>query len=300
MKILNYGSINIDLVFSVPGIVRPGETLFANRVETFAGGKGANQSVALAKAGARVWQAGKIGKDGTWLLEKLLAYGVNTDLVQRYQGPTGQAIIQVAEDGENAILLLGGGNREITRDEIDHTLSSFSKGDLLVLQNEINEIPHIITAAKKREMTICLNPAPFDPTVRSWPLDLVDILMVNEIEAQGLSNTCGSLEEMLTAMTRQYPETDIILTAGGRGAFFGRNARRIHVPACNTEVRDTTAAGDTFLGYYLASISAGRDVETAMARAARASAITISRQGAMDAVPFARELETGRPGSTSP
>ncbi|THB81703.1 MAG: ribokinase [Desulfobacteraceae bacterium] len=290
MKILNYGSINIDSVYTVPRIVRPGETLSSTGLQTFAGGKGANQSVALAKAGAKVWQAGKIGQDGTWILEKLEGYGVNTDLVHQYQGPTGQAFIQVTPEAQNSIVLFGGGNLKITQQEIDHTLSHFSQGDFLVLQNEINETPYIITAAKRKGLHICLNPAPFEDAILSWPLDLVDILMVNEIEAEGLSRSSGSLEERLTAMTHRFQDTDIILTAGESGAFFGRNDQRIHTPVVKAEVRDTTAAGDTFLGFYLASVIAGSDAGAAMERASRAAGITVSRQGAMDAIPFAGEV----------
>ena len=181
MKILNFGSLNIDHVYSVPHIVRPGETLSGGDVRQFAGGKGANQSVALAKAGAEVWHAGKIGEEGKWLLEKLRSYGVRTGLVKTYDGPTGHAIIQVTPEAQNSIILYGGGNRKITEDEIEDTFSNFSKGDYLVLQNEINLMPLIINKAHDLGMKICLNPAPYDDSIRNWPLDLVDILIVNEL-----------------------------------------------------------------------------------------------------------------------
>ena len=150
MKILNYGSINIDVVFSVPRIVRPGETISSVRVRQFAGGKGANQSVALAKAGAAVWQAGKIGEEDGWLLRKLAAHGVNTDLIRQYSGPSGQAVIQVTPEAENSIILSGGGNLAISKHEVDLALSHFAKGDVLVVQNEINETPYIIQTERTK------------------------------------------------------------------------------------------------------------------------------------------------------
>ncbi len=144
MKILNYGSLNIDHVYKVPHIVRPGETISGGNIEQFAGGKGANQSVAMAKAGAEVWHAGKIGDDGLWLLDKLKSYGVKTDLIRTYQGATGHAVIQVTPEAENSIILYGGGNQNIKEDEIEDTLDRFKAGDYLVLQNEINLTPLII------------------------------------------------------------------------------------------------------------------------------------------------------------
>jgi len=290
MKILSYGSINIDLVYQVPHIVRPGETISSSDSTRFAGGKGANQSVALAKAGAEVWHAGKIGEDGLWLKDKLETYGVKSELIKSYQGPTGQAIIQVTSDAENSIILLGGGNQMITKKEIDETLSYFEKGDYLVLQNEINLIPEIIKAAKNKEMNICLNPAPFNDSICSWPLDLVDILIVNELEAEGLSGISGSFDEILNELTKKYPDTDIVMTLGEKGANYGRNELREHVPITKTKAVDTTAAGDTFLGYYLASLISGYKVKEAMERASKASSITVSRVGAMDSIPRVEEL----------
>ena len=291
MKILNYGSMNIDIVYSVPHIVRPGETISSSKVQQFAGGKGANQSVAMAKAGAEVWHAGKIGEDGNWLPGKLNSYGVRTDLVRKYNGPTGQAIIQVTPQAENSIILFGGGNQNMLADEIDETFTHFTEGDYLVLQNEINLTPHIIRAARGKGMKICLNPAPFDDSINSWPLELVDILIVNELEAEGLAGIKGSYEEILNSLTKTFKDTDIIMTVGEGGAYYGRNEIRIHQEITKTTPLDTTAAGDTFLGYYLASRIAGFEVKESMERASRASSITVSRDGAMDSIPVVSEIE---------
>lgn len=291
MKILNYGSLNIDHVYSVPHIVRPGETLSSGKVQQFAGGKGANQSVAMAKAGADVHHAGKIGEDGKWLLEKLNSYGVNTGLIRTYDGATGHAIIQVTEKAENSIILFGGGNQNIREEEIDDTFSKFDEGDFLVLQNEINHMPRIIETAKSRGMKICLNPAPFDDSIKDWPLHMVDILIVNELEAEGLAGIKGSFSEILDSLTGVFKDTEIVMTVGEGGAYYGRNDKRIHVPIVKTRAVDTTAAGDTFLGYYLASRIIGLDVELSMSRASKASSITVSRPGAMDSIPLVSEID---------
>ncbi len=290
MKILNYGSMNIDIVYSVPHIVRPGETISSSDIQQFAGGKGANQSVALAKAGAEVWHSGKIGEDGNWLMDKIKYFGVKTDLVRKYEGSTGQAIIQLTSKAENSIILFGGGNQSIKEDEIHETISHFEEGDYLVLQNEINLVPQIIQAGREKGMKICLNPAPFDDSINSWPLDMIDILIVNELEAEGLAGIKGSFEEVLDHLTKQYADTDIVMTVGEAGAYYGRNEKREHVPITKTKAVDTTAAGDTFLGYYLASRISGYEVRQSMERASKASSITVSRSGAMDSIPMVKEI----------
>ena len=291
MKILNFGSLNIDHVYQVPHMVRPGETLSSSSLNHFAGGKGANQSVALAKAGLDVWHAGKIGGEGAWLAELLEKYSVHTEYIQKYDGPTGHTIIQITPEGQNSIILFGGGNQSITREEIDSTLANFSEGDYLVLQNEINLMPEILKAARERGMVICLNPAPFDQTILTWPLDVVDLLVVNEIEAQELAGREGAFQEILDELVGKYPDMEILMTVGKQGAYFGNKEERIHVPIVDSPVVDTTAAGDTFFGYFLASRIKGMSVKESMERATRASAITVSRPGAMDSIPLAYELD---------
>jgi len=296
-KILNYGSINIDHVYKVDHIVAPGETLGSESLSFFAGGKGANQSVAIAKAGAEVYHAGKIGSDGTWLLDTLAEAGVDTDFVTVSDGHTGHAIIQVNREGENSIILYGGGNREILRVEIDAALEHFGNNDCLVLQNEINETPYIMKKAHSRGLRIYLNPAPFSEEVETWPLELVNTLIVNETEAAGLAGLSGpatgegSLEAILDILADRYPGTDIVLTAGKHGAYFAREGRRDYVPIVESAVVDTTAAGDTFLGYYLVARNEGNGPREAMERAARAASITVSRHGAMESIPTAAELD---------
>lgn len=290
MKLLNFGSLNIDFVYNVDHIVLPGETLSGGDVRQFAGGKGANQSVALAKAGAPVYHAGKIGKEGFWLLEKLKSFGVNTDFVRTYDGPTGHAIIQVTPQGENSIILSGGGNRRISSEDVDLTLSSFEAGDYLVLQNEINGTEDIIEKASRKGMRICVNPAPFDASILSWPLHKVDILVVNEHEAAGMAGTEGSPADIMDRLTEKYPGAEVLMTLGSKGSLFGKGSERIEVGAETVKPVDTTAAGDTYMGFYLASLVSGFSTEESMGRASRAAALTVTRAGAMDSIPYESEL----------
>ena len=195
MKILNFGSLNIDLVYQVEHIARPGETIASSAHQVFAGGKGANQSAALARAGARVFHAGQVGPDGQWLVDKLARLDVDVQHIRVGDTPTGHAIIQVDRQGQNSIVLFAGANAQIDQSAIDATLSHFGAGDILLLQNEINDIPYIMAAAAARGLTICLNPAPFGPEVRAYPLELIDLLIVNETEATG---PCGRIHARCT------------------------------------------------------------------------------------------------------
>jgi len=282
--------LNIDIVYKVPHIVLPGETIAALDVNTNAGGKGANQAVALAKAGCEVWHAGTLGHDGIWLIDLLKKYNVKTDLIRQYEGLTGQAIIQVSDRGQNSIVLFGGGNQKNTKAHIDDALSYFEEGDYLVLQNEVNLTSYMIGKAHEKGLKICLNPAPYTDDVKTWPLEMLDLLVVNEIEGQDLVGEEGSFEETLDLLVGMYPGLSILLTAGKAGAYFGRDEQREFVPIVDSPVVDTTAAGDTFFGYFLASRIMGMNVKESMERATKASAVTVSRSGALDSIPFASEM----------
>ena len=292
MKFLNYGSVNIDLVFTVDHMVQPGETLSSSSFFRSAGGKGANQSAALAKAGADVTHAGKIGSDGQFLVDLLTDYGVDTSLIRLYEGATGQALIQLDKHKQNAIVLYGGGNLQIRREEIDESLALFDAGDMLVLQNEIVHTSYLIEEAKKRGMQICLNTAPFDEKILSFPLHLIDILVVNEIEGAALANTAegASFTEVLDALVKGYPASEIVLTVGKGGAYYGYKEVRLHEPIYDLPVVDTTAAGDTFIGYFLTSRSIGHDNQSALRYACKASGLAVSRLGAMGSIPLASEV----------
>jgi len=291
MKILNYGSVNIDHVYQVPHIVLPGETISGGDVRDYAGGKGANQSVALARAGAAVWHAGKIGGDGLWLRGLLEECGVRTEYVRTDAGPTGHTVIQVTPEGQNSILLYAGGNAKNTSAEIDETLARFTAGDYLVLQNEINLVPLIMEKAHVLGLKICLNPAPYTGDIAAWPLQWLELLIVNEIEGQSLSGVAGTYEAILDALVSNYPDTAILMTLGKAGSLYGRNTERHFMPIVDAPVVDTTAAGDTFLGYFLHSRISGKPVLESMEVATYAAALTVSRTGAMNSIPDAAEVE---------
>lgn len=286
MKVLNFGSVNIDHVYRVPHIVRPGETLACSSLQVFAGGKGANQSVALARAGAPVYHAGLVGRDGGWLRERLASLGVNTDhLHVDPDSLTGNAVIQVADDGENAIVLSPGANHRLTRDQITRTLDRFAEGDILLLQNEVNDVPFLISEGKRRGMTVAFNPAPMTPAVRDYPLTDADILIVNETEGRELTGKATE-DDVIDAL----PAWENVLTLGAQGVrYWGR--QRLFVPAPSVEAVDTTAAGDTFIGYFLAARARGEELKPSLERACRAAALCCTRPGAMDAIPALAELQ---------
>jgi ribokinase len=284
--------VNIDLIFTVDHIVKGGETLQSTSLTRSAGGKGANQSAALAKAGATVFHAGKVGRDGDFLLQLLTSYGVDVSHIRTYDGATGQALIQLDANKQNAIILYSGGNGAITTDEIDQTLEHFGFGDVLVLQNEIVHIDYLIKNAKRRGMKVCMNVAPFDPSALSLPLELIDILVVNEIEGAGLADMrqTSDYKAILERLVTRYPASEILLTIGKQGCWYAFKDLRVHHDIYDTPVVDTTAAGDTFIGYYLASIARGCSIRQALQYASKAAGLAVSRPGAMASIPLAEEV----------
>ncbi|MDR2796964.1 MAG: ribokinase [Treponema sp.] len=292
MKVLVYGSLNIDIVFTVDHIVLPGETISSASFERNAGGKGANQAAALAKAGLDVFMAGKIGIDGEFLLRVLNAYGVDTSNVSVYEGSTGNALIQVDRNGQNSIVLYAGGNGDINTLEIERVISSFDAGDFIIMQNEISCTKEIIIAAKKRDLKIHLNPSPYNEKIETLPLEAVDCFFVNELEGASLAGLPKDtpFADVLDNLTGRFPGSEIILTAGKKGAYYGLNDARKYVGIVDVPVVDTTGAGDTFTGYFLAARAKGFVIREALEVASKASSIAVSRKGAMDSVPFAKEV----------
>lgn len=287
------GSLNLDHVYKLDHFVRPGETQSSNSYSVGCGGKGLNQSIALARAGARTFHAGKIGPEGMILKQTLDRASADTSLVTVGDTPTGHAIIQVDAKGENSIILYGGANQAITPEEIDAALDA-AEGGILLLQNEINDLDTIIRTAAERDIQVAFNFAPFDPAAaKTLPLNLLSYLIVNEIEGAGIAGTTTPAE-ILTTLHARYPECRTILTLGKAGsAFLDDRNQMVHVPAQAAKVVDTTSAGDTFIGYLFAGLLEGMTLADAMHLATRASAITVSRPGAADSIPYRRELTRG-------
>lgn len=290
MRVLNYGSLNIDETYRVPHIVRPGETITAHSMDVFVGGKGLNQSVALAQAGLEVWHAGKIGEDGTFLTEFLNHFGVDTSLVARMEGKNGRAVIQVDDDGQNCIFLYSGSNRALTKEEIDHALLQFGAGDILVLQNEVNLLPYLLSSAKDRGMVTVLNPSPYDALVEACDLSLVDLFLVNETEGQAISGE-REPEQILAAMAQQFPGSEVVLTLGKAGAMYSNGVQLAKHGIFDVPVVDTTAAGDTFTGYFLEGWCRKLPPEECLRRASMASALAIGKQGAAPSIPDRAAVE---------
>ena len=265
-KILCFGSLNIDHVYSVDHFVAKGETLSSQKLETFTGGKGLNQSVALARAGAETYHAGAIGPDGSFLLDTMKEAGVHTDYVTVIpDAHTGHAIIQRDKEGDNCILLYGGTNQLITKEQADSVLNHFSAGDYLVLQNEINQLPYIVEKAHALGMTIVLNPSP-----------------MNEKVAEG--------RELAAALRDRFPNATVVLTLGGEGSICICSDGTFFQPAYKTHVADTTAAGDTYTGYFLAGLLHGSSVPDSMKAASAAASIACSRKGAAPSIPVEAEV----------
>jgi ribokinase len=289
MKILNYGSLNIDHVYGVEHFVRPGETIGSTSYARFCGGKGLNQSVALARAGAEVWHAGKIGAEGNFLKERLSMEGVNVDYVAAVAEPTGHAVIQVDSDGENAIVIHGGANRAITRIDAERVLASFASRDIVLLQNEISALADVMALAAAKGMRVVFNPAPFAAEVLDYPLQNVALFILNETEGQGLTGRTGA-EEIAAAMRTRFPNAAVIVTLGARGALYMDAAGLVKAAAQRVVAMDTTAAGDTFIGFFLALYTGGLDVGHCLEAACRAAALCVTRAGAADAIPALAEV----------
>jgi ribokinase len=295
MKVLNFGSLNLDHFYEVEHIVRPGETIPAGKYRLVCGGKGLNQSVALAHAGANVFHAGKVGQDGETLTACLKAAGVDTRYVEVAEGmPSGHAIIQVEKSGQNSIIIHGGANQAIDEKDVSRVLGDFGPGDCLLLQNEVSCTAEMIDQAKSQGLTVYLNPSPMDERVAGYPLDKVDCFIINEIEGRQLSGATEA-NAIMAAVRKRFPRSAVVLTLGEKGARYADQQNSLAVPAEKVRAVDTTAAGDTFTGFFIAQRLAGQPVEACLRIACHAAAICVTRRGAADSIPFANEvvLESG-------
>ncbi len=294
MKILNFGSLNIDYVYSVDHFVRAGETISSYELEQFCGGKGLNQSVAFARAGAPTYHAGCIGSEGAMLEEMLKQSGVDTRFVRTLKDvPCGHAMIQVNKNGENCIMLYGGANQAITDEFIDEVLAEFTEGDMLMLQNEINGLDTIIRRAHTKKMVIALNPSPMNEKITALDLSLIDWIILNETEGCEITKE-EDPEKIISSLLSRYPHMKIVLTLGSRGSIYADAKNRADYGIFKTEAVDTTAAGDTFTGYFFTLVMNGTSPAEALKIAAAASAITVSRKGAAPSIPTIKEVTSSQ------
>lgn len=284
MKILNFGSCNIDYVYSLDHIVEEGETETTYKIETFPGGKGLNQSIAIAKAGVKVYHAGCVGCDGEILTNILMKNDVDISYISKIDEKNGHAIIQVSSEGENSIFLYPGSNEKITKNYIDFVLENFGRNDIILLQNEISNVEYIVEKAYQKQMCIILNPSPFNEKLDKIDFNKLTYIILNEIEAKAISG-CDIPEESLIYIKNQYPNLKVMLTLGSNGCIYTDSLCEFYQPSFKVEVVDTTAAGDTFTGYFVAELSRGADYQKILKIASAASAIAVSRKGAAPSIP---------------
>ena len=289
MKVLNIGSMNIDYVYSVDHIILPGETESTGGMNVFLGGKGINQSMSLAKAGAEVYHAGLVGEDGQMFLDACKEYGVNSDYIQKIEGKTGHTIIQVDKDAQNSILLFGGANRQLTESFVDEVLSHFDAGDILLLQNEVNLIPYIVDCAYEKGMLIALNPSPYNENLNEVDMTKIGLFLLNEVEGGQITGMTDP-DDVLAKMRELFPNAKIVLTLGKDGAKYAEGDEIYHQPIFPVKAVDTTAAGDTFTGYFLAGLLDGMEIPEILKMSAKASSIAVTRNGAVQSIPFRNEV----------
>lgn len=293
MKIINFGSLNIDQVHQVDDFVNSGETIFAKDFQIFPGGKGLNQSIAAARAGANVLHAGYVGTDGQFLLDVLSKAGVDVSLMRRIDAPNGHAVIEVNHNGQNRIIVYGGTNQMLTENYIDEILSYSEPGDIVLLQNESNLVDLILIKAHEKGLRIAFNPSPMPMHPEKLHLEYVDWLLVNEIEAAQLAqlDSSSSFDSVLVKLAQKYPGAAIVMTLGKKGVLLWQDGQVWKHPIFKVTAQDTTAAGDTFSGYFLSAVCKERDPITALREASAASAIAVSRLGAACSIPTRKEVE---------
>jgi len=287
MTIYNLGSINADFFYAVPRLPGPGETLAARSVSRGLGGKGANMSVAAARAAARVVHVGAVGPDGRWAVERLTEYGVDTRHIAEVAEVTGHAVIAVAEDGENSILIWPGANRALCDAVLDAALAEARPGDWALCQNETEKQVFWTRTGSKSGLRVAYAAAPFDAGAVRAVLPFLDLLVLNAVEA-----------EQLHAATGQGPEAlgvpDVVVTRGAEGCTWHGTRGARDFPALPVTAVDSTGAGDTFTGYLLAGLDRGMPMAQAIGLAQRAAALMVTRHGTADVIPDLREVQEAR------
>ncbi len=290
IKILNYGSLNLDYVYDVPHFVSAGETLSSYNMEVICGGKGLNQSIALSRGGARVFHAGKIGFDGGMLENILNENNVDTACLLKDGRENGHAIIQVDKTGQNCILLFSGSNGRIEKNEIDSTLEKFDRDDFIVLQNEISNVPYIIEKAYGKGMFTVFNPSPITDDILSYPFDKVSLLILNEVEGKAITGE-DEPDKILEKLLKTYKGMKVLLSLGTKGSVYADGSKKIKAGIFKAKAVDTTAAGDTMLGFFVSALSKGMSEREALMLATKASAVAVSKKGAAPSIPTLAEAE---------
>lgn len=291
MRIVNFGSMNLDHVYAVPHMILGGETLLSESLSDAAGGKGLNQSIAVARSGAAIFHAGMVGQGGEMLLSCLRESGVDTSLLTPCDAPQGHTVIQVDPSGQNSIIVFGGSNQCLTRERIDEILTRFQPGDYVMTQNEISNLAYLLEAAAARGLKIVLNASPINDALLKLDFSRVEWLVVNEIECAAIAG-CTDVQEAYETLKTRYPHAGILLTIGADGSVSWKDGEEVRQPAFPAQAVDTTAAGDTFLGYFVGCLAGGMGRREAMRLASRAASIAVSRPGAAPSIPWMAEVQS--------
>lgn len=289
MRVLNIGSMNLDHVYDVDHIVQPGETEATGEMKIHLGGKGMNQSVALAKAGVEVYHGGMIGDDGQPFLDACKEFGVHAGYIRQIGTKTGHAIIQIDSSAQNCILLYGGANQKLTEEYVDEVLEGFDADDILLLQNEVNMLPYIVDRAYEKGMQIALNPSPFNEKLNAVDMSKIAVFLLNEVEGGQITGLTEP-DEIIARLLEMYPHAKIVLTLGKDGAIYADSTQRHFQPIFKVQAVDTTAAGDTFTGYFLAGLCENMPIPDVLKMSAKASSIAVSRAGAVPSIPYREEV----------
>ena len=289
MKILNFGSLNIDLVYHVKSIVRPGETIDSVSHSVYPGGKGLNQSLAMARAGAKVWYAGMIGEDGDILTNLLKKDLVNCEYIKKVSKNTGCAFRQVDSAGQNSIVLDGGANRTNSIEWIDDVIEDFGEGDIIVLQNEINLMKELIEKSYSKKMFIVLNPSPMNKNLTDCDLKKINLFIMNEQEGAMITGK-PDINSILKTIKSDYPEAKVVLTLGAEGAIYQDAGQTERHDAYRVKAVDTTAAGDTFAGYFIWAMSQNKTIKNCLKIASKAAALAVMKEGASSSIPYFNEV----------
>ncbi len=276
--ILNFGSINIDYVYRLQTLPQAGETLSCQGFARYLGGKGINQSIAIARAGGAVKHIGAVGADGAFALAQIADMGLDTNDIRVTDTATGHAVICLDKQGENHIIIHAGANAELTEDQINSALDTNPKAEWVVIQNETNLTEYIAKSAKQRGLSLAYSAAPFDATACQTILPYLDILAVNETEAAALSHA------MKTPITDLKIPT-LLITKGAKGAELWQNGACISVKGLPVKAIDTVGAGDTFFGSFIARLQNGTPAQEALNYAASAAALQCTLKGAATAIP---------------
>ncbi len=295
-RIVNLGSLCIDHVYRVPRFARPAETLLATGYARFPGGKGLNQSLAAARAGATVSHAGRVGRDGGFLVDVLASAGVDTRLVEvDPEATSGQATIQVVPDGTNSIVIVGGANRTLDADFRRRAFAGLGAQDWILLQNEINDLPVVVEEAAATAARVALNLAPADGTASDLAPGGIDALIVNAVEAAAMAarDPGTPAEVLLDVLSERFANAIVVITLGAAGLVWAAAGKRGRMAAFAVPAVDETAAGDAFVGYFLAVLAGGGDLRRALRMGSAAGALAVSVAGAATSIPSAaavREL----------